>query len=150
MDGLPLAVVVVFLALGTGCGAVVAQPVPPADPAPALPGTAVLHLDPVSADTLPILCHDAERPEAGFVTETTDPEWTPRVGLSFWPAPDGPEEWFVRIDWDGTAWSTSFQGMTPSNEGVMTVVAWVVRPDGSGERQISFTAHCRERLVRGP
>lgn len=136
---IPAAMVLVVSAQGVS-----AQP---AGPPPTVPGSAVLHVTPIAADTLPILCHDAVRPERGFVTETSDPEWSPRYDLALWPTNEAASELAIRLDLSGNVVGASFP-TTPSNEGLLTVVAWVEREDGSGGRQISFTARCGERLIR--
>ncbi len=114
-----------------------------------LPGSAVVHVSPVSADTLPILCRDRDRPERGFVTEMSDAEWTPRVGLHLDGAPTAADEVTVRLELDGRSFAASFPA-GESGEGYYTAVATVVTADGSAApRMISFTASCTERLVRG-
>lgn len=102
----------------------------------------------MAADTLPILCHDATRPERGFRTEMSDAGWTPRYDLSLWPTNDAASELAIRLDLSGRVYGAAF-GTTPSNEGYLTVSAWIEQADGSGGRQIAFTAQCGERLVRG-
>jgi hypothetical protein len=124
-----------------------AQPTATGGPTPTERGTAVLHRGPVGADTLPILCRDAERPEAGFVTETGDPEWTPRVALSLSPTVGAERQITVLLSQDGRDYEASFP-YAESREGYYTVGIWVDPTDGSAGKDIYFTATCRERLAR--
>lgn len=126
--------------------AVVAQPVP-AGTDFTIPGTAVVHVSPVDADTLPVLCRDRDLPGLGFVTEMGDPEWQPRLSLSFENAAAAPDEMTVTLDLDGTRYAATFPP-GPSLEGLYTAVA-TVTATGSAPRMISFSAICTERLVRG-
>lgn len=113
---------------------------------PAIPGSAVVHVSPVSADTLPLLCHDSERPEAGFVTEMNDPEWAPRLSLSLSRPATAPDQAEVTLELDGARYTASFPA-GESGEGYYTALATVTGDGGS--RMISFTASCLERLARG-
>ena len=115
---------------------------------PTVPGSAVVHVSPIAADTLPILCHDRDRPELGFVTEMTDPEWTPRFALGLSRPDDVPGQAVVVLELDGIRYSASFPA-GESGEGFYTAMASVVSSDSSPGRMISFTASCMERLARG-
>jgi len=114
---------------------------------PTIPGTAVVVVSPVEADTLPILCYDQQHPEAGFVTEVSDAEWTPRLALTLSRSEDAPEQAAVVLELDGVRYATSFPA-GESGEGYYTAMAEVASDTGS-RRMISFTSSCLERLVRG-
>lgn len=114
----------------------------------AIPGSAVVHVSPIEADTLPILCRDRDRPELGFVTESEDSEWRPRIDLSFSRSGVAASNGVVALEVDGTHYSTTITAGESGDAGYYTVVA-TVTADGAAPRMISFTAHCRERLVRG-
>lgn len=125
-----------------------AQAGPPGGPPPTVPGTAVLYSGPLTVDTLPILCHDAERPEVGFLTETDHPEWMPEVALHLWPTPGAADSISVRYIADGDPVDRTFHVGTPQT-GTFTAVVNVVPWDTGRGVDVSFTADCSRRLERG-
>lgn len=138
----PALALVALLAAGAG---LTAQPT--GGTGPTIPGTAVVHVTPVAADTLPILCRDLNRPELGFVTEATDAEWAPRLSLALARPDAAPGQAAVTLELDGTRYEASFPA-GESGEGYYTAVAEVTSDGGSRPRMISFTATCLERLTR--
>lgn len=137
-----------LLAIAVVPGAVTAQPTPGSADA-VHPGSVVVHVSPIAADTLPILCRDMNHPERGFVTETDDPEWTPRLALALERPSGTPDQAAVLLELEGTNYAASFPAGA-SGEGFYTAVATVTASDGSAPpRMISFTANCSERLPRG-
>lgn len=54
---------------------------PPDTPPPSIPFTAALCRGPLQGNTMTILCHDVQRPEVGFVTESDDGVWTPEIAV---------------------------------------------------------------------
>jgi hypothetical protein len=122
-----------------------AQPTGGTDPT--IPGTAVVHVTPIAADTLPIVCRDRDRPELGFVTEAADAEWTPRLTLALSRPNAAPDQATVTLELDGTRYSATFPS-GESGEGYYTALAEVTSGDGSPPRMISFTATRLEHLER--
>lgn len=148
MDDRKKLALVALMVLAAAPVVAAAQPTPGGAEA-TIPGSAVVHVSPVSADTLPILCHDRDRPERGFVTEIGDPEWTPRLALTLERPMGATDEAAILLELDGASYTASFPA-GESGEGFYTALATVTSADGAGPpRMISFTANCTERLPRG-
>ncbi len=128
-------------------GGVGAQTGPPGGPPPTIPGTAVLYRSPVQVDTIPILCYDAERPEVGFETESTDPEWTPTVALTLWPTPGTADSLSIRFD-DGTSVVDRTVPRGTPQTGMLSLGVNVVPWDTGRGVDLQIGANCTERLTR--
>ena len=137
----PPVVLAVAALLAAGPSSLVAQ-----DPAPTIPGSAVLSRGPLQVDTIPILCRDTERPDLGFVTEVGDPEWTPAVDLRMEPVAG--DSLRVVFDDGSETYDRTIPLGTPTTGMFYASVNLVPWDTGRGV-DMTFAASCTERLARG-
>jgi hypothetical protein len=136
-----------LLVLGLPCPAV-SQEGPPDGPPPTSEGTAVLTRGPLQVDTVPILCHDADRPDLGFVTDAGDDEWAPEIELSLWPTPNAADSLSMRFDDGDSIYDRTFPLGTPMTGAFVASVNIVSWDPGPGV-DLYFSADCSGRLERG-
>ena len=128
-------------------GSARSQDGPPEGPPPTLEGTAVLTRGPLQVDTIPVLCHDAERPDLGFVTDSNDAEWVPEIALSLWRTPNASDSVSIRFVDGGSTYDRTFPLGPPMTGSFLASVNLVSWDPGPGV-DLYFSVDCSERLER--
>lgn len=125
----------------------IGQATPPPGPPPTIPGTAVVTQGPLTVDTIPILCHNAEQPDQGFMTESSNAEWAPEVDLTLWPTPGASDSLTITFKGADADYDATFTRGTHASGPLLAGVNLVPWDTGRGF-DLYFMADCSERLVR--
>jgi hypothetical protein len=129
-------------------GPAASQDGPPEGLAPTIAGSAVLTRGPLQVDTIPILCHDANRPELGFITDVGDIDWAPEIELSLWPTPGTSDHLSIRFDDGEDTYDRTFPLGTPTT-GIFSASVNIVSWDPGPGVDLYLGANCSRRLKRG-